>query len=70
MTHPGGEGAVREVKAGSGYWSQESAVQVMAIGEGARLHVRWPGGLETQSRVPMGAREIELNVNGDARVLH
>lgn len=70
VTHPGGEGAVREVKAGSGYWSQESAVQVMAIGEGARLHVRWPGGLETQSRVPMGAREIELNVNGDARVLH
>ncbi|MCF7763549.1 MAG: FG-GAP-like repeat-containing protein [Verrucomicrobia bacterium] len=70
VTHPGGEGAVREVKAGSGYWSQESAVQVMAIGEGARLHVRWPGGLETESRFPKGAREIELNVNGDARVLH
>ncbi len=66
----GGEGPVREVKAGSGYWSQDSAVQVMAIGEGDRLRVRWPGGRETESKFPKGALEIELNITGNARVLH
>ena len=57
-------GAVREVKSGSGYWSQESAVQVMAVEEGSRIWVRWPGGKETRSEIPKGAREIEINMDG------
>ena len=38
-------GPVREIHAGSGYWSQDSAVQVLGIPEPpAQIHVRWPGG--------------------------
>ena len=62
------KGPVREVKAGSGYWSQESAVQVMSVEEGSKVWVRWPGGKETQSEIPKGAREIEVDMNGKVRV--
>ena len=62
------KGPVREVKAGSGYWSQESAVQVMSVEEGSKVWVRWPGGKETQSEIPKGAREIEVDMNGTVRV--
>ena len=62
------KGPVCEVKSGSGYWSQESAVQVMAIEERSRIRVRWPGGKETQSEIPKGAREIEVDTNGKVSV--
>jgi len=65
----GKAGAVREVKAGSGYWSQESAVQVVAAKEESRIWVRWPGGKETRSPIPNGAKEIEVNTNGVLRVI-
>src|SRR2546428_744876 len=40
----GRQGPARAVLAGSGYWSQESAVQVLARPEAAtQLWVRWPG---------------------------
>jgi hypothetical protein len=63
-------GPLREVQAGSGYWSQNSPVQVLAAkpGESAEnVWVRWPGGKETISPVPEGAREIEINQQGEAR---
>ena len=49
-------GPAREVHAGSGYWSHDSAVQVMK--PGAQLTVRWPGGKTTTMNIPEGAREI------------
>jgi hypothetical protein len=51
-------GPVREVHAGSGYWSQESAVQVLAPVVNAKLSVRWPGGQVTTVDVPQNASEI------------
>jgi hypothetical protein len=40
-------GPVREIQAGSGYWSQNSAVQVLGrAGQPTALWVRWPGGRE------------------------
>ncbi|HWC75657.1 MAG TPA: CRTAC1 family protein, partial [Gemmatimonadales bacterium] len=40
-------GPVREIQSGSGYWSQNGAVQVLGGREGATaLWVRWPGGRE------------------------
>jgi hypothetical protein len=55
-------GPVQEVRAGSGYWSQDSAVLVVAPAEGlTTLEVRWPGGRESRATVPRGAREVEVD---------
>ena len=48
-------GPVREVLAGSGYWSQESAVQVLATIPEAKLSVRWQGSHVTTVDVPSNA---------------
>ena len=60
-----GNGPARELHAGSGYWSQDSAVAVLArpavVG---RLSVRWPGGRVTVSEVPPGAKEIAISADG------
>jgi hypothetical protein len=52
-------GPVREIHAGSGYWSQNGAVQVFGLaGTPTAVWVRWPGGAETRVPVPVGAREL------------
>ena len=52
-------GPVREVSAGSGYWSQNGAVQVMGLsGTPTHVWVRWPNGPAMQVAVPVGAREV------------
>jgi hypothetical protein len=64
-----GKGPAREIHAGSGYWSQDSAVQVLG---GARpptaIEVRWPGGKITTSLIPPGAREIAVDRSGRFQV--
>jgi hypothetical protein len=63
-------GPVREIHAGSGYWSQDSAVQVLrAPQSSATLWVRWPGGRITTSQVPAAAKEIEVEPSGEMRVV-
>ncbi len=54
-------GPVREVQAGSGYWSQNGAVQVLgrAVTPTA-LWVRWPGGREQTVPLSAGQREVIL----------
>jgi hypothetical protein len=60
-----GEGPRREVQAGSGYWSQNGAVQVFAGSDGpARIEVRWPGGKTVTGGVLAGAREIRVTWDG------
>jgi hypothetical protein len=52
-------GPVREVHAGSGFWSQNGAVQVFGSDSApTSVWVRWPGGRETRVDVPAGAREV------------
>jgi len=54
-------GPARELRAGSGYWSQDSAVAVLARpAEPAQLHVRWPGGKTTIAPVHPGATEVRV----------
>ncbi len=56
---------MREIHAGSGYWSQDSAVSVLAIPETlSRLWVRWPAGKVTTTDHPPGAREISVDDQG------
>jgi len=58
-------GPAREVHAGSGYWSQDSAVLVLAIPETTTgLWVRWPGGKEQTVSIPAAAREITVDSTG------
>jgi hypothetical protein len=58
-------GPAREIHAGSGYWSQDSAVTVWAARSGPSvLWVRWPGGQVTQSPVPAGAKEVAVDASG------
>jgi hypothetical protein len=62
--------AMREVKAGSGYWSQDSAIQVIpAQPAGATLSIRWPGGHETTVSLPAGAAEVLVDFSGNFRVV-
>jgi hypothetical protein len=54
-------GPVREVHAGSGYWSQNGAVQVFGLaGTPSAVWVRWPGGTESRTTVPAGEREVVI----------
>lgn len=63
-------GATREVHAGSGYWSQDSDVVVLAKpAEPSHLWVRWPGGKVTETPLVTGAREVAVDTHGQLRVI-
>src|ERR1043165_4358056 len=52
-------GPVREIAAGSGYWSENGLVQVLGLsGTPTGIWVRWPGGQTQTVPVPAGAREV------------
>jgi len=58
-------GAKREVHAGSGYWSQDSALEVLGTAEQpTEIEVLWPGGKRVMYAVPPSAREIQLTPGG------
>ena len=58
-------GATREVHAGSGYWSQDAASQILATPEQPdEIQIRWPGGKITTNAVPSGAHAIVVNFEG------
>ena len=70
MIYKNGFGPAREIHAGSGYWSQDSAVQVMGLREKpVGISVRWPGGKVTNSDLPRDARDITIDRKGDITVL-
>ena len=57
------EGPVREIQAGSGYWSQNGAVQVLGrSGEPTALWVRWPGGREEVVPLTRGQPEVTVRI--------
>jgi hypothetical protein len=62
-------GPARELHAGSGYWSQDAAVQVLNVPAEASLQVRWPGGATTTNNVPPGAREIGVESTGKLTIV-
>lgn len=54
-------GPAREVHAGSGYWSQDGAAQVMAGPQSpTALSIRWPRGKTQEVQISQGAREITV----------
>ncbi len=55
-------GAAREIHAGSGWLSQDSAVPVLSLPKPVTaLSILWPGGQTTQTNVPPGAREVTVS---------
>ena len=64
LVYSNGMGPAREVQAGSGYWSQNGAVQVLGkASEPVAVLVRWPGGVESRVDVPPAAREVVVRAN-------
>ena len=61
-------GPARELRAGSGYLSQDSLVQVFGGGV-TKLEIRWPGGTKTESAVPARAIELEVSSENGVRIL-
>ena len=63
IVYAGGRtGPVRSVQAGSGYWSQDAAVQVLGLREPpVAVWVRWPGG-EEQS-VPLSGETRDVHIS-------
>jgi enediyne biosynthesis protein E4 len=52
-------GPAREVRAGSGYWSQDSLTQVLP--RASEITVLWPGGKRATYAVSAGAGGTELS---------
>ncbi|HXJ57909.1 MAG TPA: VCBS repeat-containing protein [Verrucomicrobiae bacterium] len=58
-------GPARELHGGSGYWSCDAPVQVLASAERPTgIVVRWPGGKSTTHPIPAGATEIIADISG------
>lgn len=58
----GSRGPEREVRAGGGYWSQDSAILVLATARQPRgLVVRWAGGRAVEVPVPDGALRVTVS---------
>ncbi len=58
-------GPLREIHAGSGYWSQDASVQLLSSGEVAtHLWVRWPGGKVLTTELPPGVKEVVVDSTG------
>lgn len=54
-------GAVREVRAGTGYWSSDGAITVLALPDGATaVQVRWPGGQLQEVPLAAGGRDLVI----------
>ena len=69
LVYEDGYGPAREVHLGSGYWSQDSIVQIMGFRDNAkRVWVRWPGGKVTESNIPTGVKGIVVDENGEVTI--
>jgi hypothetical protein len=59
------KGVLHEVRAGSGYWSQDGGVRVIGlIGSATHVIVRWPGGRATTTAIPPLTKEVTIDSKG------
>ena len=55
-------GPARNIAAGSGYWSQDGATQILGLAETPEaLWIRWPGGKEQTVPVENNARDLRVD---------
>ena len=56
---------------GSGYWSQDSLVQLFVVGDSkAKLHIRWADSCIATVPVPAGAKTIVISQTDGVKVVH
>jgi hypothetical protein len=59
-------GPAREIHAGSGYWSQDGAIQVLGLPDMAtHLWIRWPGGRTSTVALPANIRTVRVTPAGE-----
>jgi hypothetical protein len=59
-----GSGPTREIHIGSGYWSVDDPVSVLALPPGGgELTIRWPGGMTQSVAVTPGQREVRVSAS-------
>jgi hypothetical protein len=61
LRYADGDGPVREIRAGSNYWSEDGAVAVLGVAAGRTpksVWVRWPGGRTAEA--PVKGREVVI----------
>jgi hypothetical protein len=64
----GRAGPCRVVQAGSGYWSQDGAAQVLGLAEAPfALWIRWPGGKEQTVRLQEDRWDLRLNFENEPK---
>ena len=57
-------GPVREIQSGSGYWSQNSPVQILGIrADVAHLNIQWPDGSKTTESIQGKKLTVTYNDN-------
>jgi hypothetical protein len=57
-------GPMREIQSGSGYWSQNSPVQILGIkGDAAHLNIQWPDGSKTTESIQGKKLTVTYNDN-------
>ena len=67
----GSLGPRREIRLGSGYWSQDSLVQLFVVGETqARLQINWPDSSVATVLVPRDAKTIKISKPDEVQVIH
>ena len=60
----GSMGPVREIQSGSGYWSQNSPVQILGIkGDATHLNIQWPDGSKTTESIQGKKLTVTYNDN-------
>jgi hypothetical protein len=68
LVYASSAGPVREIHAGSGYWSQDGATQVLGRKEPPlKLWIRWPGGAEITYILPESAQQVTVDESGHLR---
>lgn len=69
LIYEDGYGPTREIHSGSGYWSQDSMVQIMGYRDDVKgIWIRWPGGRVTESDIPENAKEVIVQLDGKITV--
>lgn len=64
LVYPDGRGPVREVHAGSGYWSEDALTLVLGTrGTPKAIWVRWPGGHVTETPLDPGIGSTTVRVS-------
>ena len=67
----GSLGPKREIRLGSGYWSQDGLVQLFVVGDSkAKLHIRWADSSIATVPVPAGAKAIVISQTDGVKVVH